>query len=171
MYRIREMKPEDARRVAQISIAGWRFAYSNIFPEAFLDELDEEVRTRNWKKGIIENKPDLFRYVFEENGEVMGFICGKNNRDIELVPEADAELWAIYSDPSRIGQGIGGALLDHFCHTLKKNGYKTVLIWSLEANDIGRRFYLKKGAQLIKTTKKFKIESGEFEEVGYLLTI
>ncbi len=170
-YSIRKMIPSDAKSVAKISINGWRLAYKGIFPDKFLNELDLEKRELNWKAGIQNNDPDIIRIVLENQNEILSFACGRENRDTDLVPQADCELWAMYTEPSFTRQGLGNYILDSFKEEMRALGKKRMLIWCLENNIIGRSFYEKNNGILITQAKDFFIEGHSFKEVGYIFPL
>ena len=92
---VREAILNDARRIAEIHVAAWRWSYCGIMPDATLDGLDVNQREANWTK-LLEEKRER-ALVAEENVRVMGWITfGPCN-------DADAQLAAGVRHLSRPG--------------------------------------------------------------------
>ncbi|MGZ3694001.1 MAG: N-acetyltransferase family protein [Bdellovibrionota bacterium] len=163
---IRPMLIEDAPAVALIHTRTWQHAYRGILHQQFLDSLDLEKRTQGWRNGM-QNNTALIRLVAEEDGGVIGFVAGLDNREPLLAPESDAELWAIYVHPEKMGKGAGKKLFAAFKDELKNRGKKRFCLWVLCENHSGRRFYEMQGGILGSALKKAEIGGKEVEEVVY----
>lgn len=164
---IRPMVLEDAQSVALIQHLSWKKTYSGIVEQSFLEAMDLNKSAENWRKGIEVTYPDLFRLVAVVNQSVVAFICGKENRNLELLPNSDCELWAIYADPSCVGKGIGRSLLNKFILELKTIGKSRMCVWVLKDNTIGRDFYVRHGGVLSNVVKEIKIGEQQLVEVSY----
>ena len=55
--------------------------------------------------------------------------------------EAAGELYAIYLHPSCWGRGIGRALLERAEESLRSSGFTRAILWVMEGNERGERFY------------------------------
>ncbi|OGR42657.1 MAG: hypothetical protein A2X35_01525 [Elusimicrobia bacterium GWA2_61_42] len=141
---VRKAKIEDAERLAEIHIFGWRNAYRKILTDKFLfDELRVCRRAEGFKKVVAEGLEEL--YVAERQGVVAGFLSIGEPRDADKTKAAALELWAIYVDPVIMREGVGAELLE-FCEQQGAvRGRKEVFLWVLEENAIGRSFYKKHG--------------------------
>lgn len=168
---LREMTASDARSVAEIHTKSWQFAYRGIVDQSFLDSLNVQKRVENWRKGIINNEPKIVRLVAEANGKVLGFVCGLDNRTKNLIPQCDAELWAIYVEPNQAREGIGKELLKEFSRNLKVLGKGSFCVWALKENQIARSFYQKQGGALSPISQKIKIGEQDLEEVSYIFSL
>lgn len=141
---IRPATIADAQRIAEIDIAGERFAYQKIVPKNILDEtLNLEDRTSRVQRWITEKFFSVYVYEDNESGIIKGMMgfgeCGDSDK-------SDAfELHFIYMDPAFSRQGIGGQLIDFFESEGKNLGYKAFVVWVLEENEIGKSFYEKNG--------------------------
>ena len=109
---IREMKPEDWKRVEDIYKQGMEKGISTFNTECPSYE--------EWDKGHIRE----CRYVFEEDGRVVGWtaISPSSGR---CVYRGCVEV-SIYIDEEYQGRGIGTQLLQRLCDETEKAGY-----WSL----------------------------------------
>jgi ribosomal protein S18 acetylase RimI-like enzyme len=138
---VRRAGPEDARAIAEVSVAGWQAAYRGILPDEFLDSLRVDARERGWHEMLA--RDELGRtpaWVAEENGRVAGFVSCGPPRDDD-VPLPGAEVYAIYVRPERWRGGLGRALLDAATVHLREQGAQTLVLWVLEANHRARGFY------------------------------
>jgi ribosomal protein S18 acetylase RimI-like enzyme len=163
---IRKMLPEDAAQVGFIHVKAWQVAYKGILHQSFLDSLDLEKRTEGWRKGMKEN-PSLVRLVAEKEGEILGFICGLNNRKLDVLPASDCELWAIYVRPGLFRSGIGRQLLAKFKEEMKRADKKRLSLWALKANEPGCRFYESQGGVLSSIEHEIKLGDQTLAEVAY----
>ena len=141
---VRKATVEDAERLAEIHIFGWRNAYRGILADKFLfDKLRVCRRAENFKKVVGEGLEEL--YVAERQGVVAGFLSIGEPRDPDKAKAEALELWAIYVDPVFLREGLGAELLG-FCEQQgRSRGRKEVFLWVLEDNVIGRSFYEKHG--------------------------
>ena len=98
------------------------------------------------RKNIIQKYlPNAEHWVFEENGQVIGYIALVGN-----------EVGALFVSPVRHRHGVGSALMNH------AKGVRDYLeVEVFEANEVGRAFYNAYGFELIG--KRI------FEETGHVL--
>ena len=66
------------------------------------------------------------------------------------------ELHFIYVDPECVRMGVGSEMLAFFEQRGKEKGCPEFVIWVLEENDMGRKFYEKNGYHLDGKDKIFK---------------
>ncbi len=137
----RDARPEDARRIEEIRVAGWHAAYGGLLDRDWLAALtvtDDRITT--WAQRIREPAPGAVYLVSESGDDVVGLACLLPGRD-EDVPAA-GELAALYVDPSRWQGGHGSALLAAgFARTLQP----VQLLWVLAGNAHARAFYERHG--------------------------
>lgn len=163
MIKIRKLKESDLRAVATIHVECWQEAYKGLLPQKYLDSLDVPSRQKRWENGIKANA-DVIRLVAVEKSQILGFIVGLENRSTDLVPEANSEIWALYVDHRAWGKGAGKALMAEFLKLVAA----PVLVWVLETNDRGRKFYEAMGGKLLSVKNDFVLEGQKFPEAGYL---
>jgi len=140
---IREATPADARRIAEIHVRAWRFAYKGQMPEQLLAGRTVEGRLEMWNRGLArrgqgETFPRI--WVFEREGQVIGFVSSGPSQDPDATSET-GEVYAIYIEPDAIGTGVGRVLFSHGVDDLKELGFERATLWVLESNELGRRFY------------------------------
>ena len=148
---VRPARPEDARAVEEVRIAGWRAAYGGIVPAAFLEALLVDEERVAWReRSLREPEPYDVVLVAEQDGLVVGAAAlgpaqsadpGPNS-DEDLDPATTAELRTLYVAPSAWGTGVGGRLLDEGFALLP---HPQQVLWTLERNASARRFYERRG--------------------------
>lgn len=143
-FMIRKATVEDANRLAEIHVFGWRFAYRNLISDELLfKKMNVVKRAASFKQAIEENREDT--YVYEEDGIIKAFMTIGPCRDEEK--KGSYEIWGIYVDPLLTRCGIGTRMVEFCEKTALELGYKEILLWVLEGNDIGINFYKKSGFQ------------------------
>lgn len=104
--------------------------------------------------------------VAERHGEILGWACHGPYRDGELRTE-EAELYAIYVAPQRIGSGIGHALLQESVRRTSAAGHPRMLLWVLKDNTHARRFYERQGFAADGAEEPFEVDGVPVPEVRY----
>lgn len=139
---IRRARPEDASRIADIQIFGWRNAYRTIIDDKILfSKLNIEKKAQSVRKSVEDNIEEWL--VFEEDEIVKGMMVIGKARDEDK--QNSFELWCIYVDPLMMRQGIGKQMLDYCENEARRRGYGENTLWLLEKNKIGKSFYEKNG--------------------------
>jgi len=153
MVLIREARPEDAGRIAEIHVRAWQEAYRGIMPDDFLAGLSVPGREERWREtlarcdcsargdcGDPSSRGDRTVLVAEEGGVVAGWAIGGASRDADPPPRT-AEVYAINIDPAAWRRGAGRLLMQHAAARFRRAGYERVTLWVLERNEAARRFY------------------------------
>jgi len=139
---IRRARPTDARAIAEVHVAGWRWGYRGILPDEHLDGLSVSEREARWADGLTEPVLGVSRFVAVDRGRVVGFVAaGPSDGDFAEPPIGAAEVGAIYLLEEVQGTGVGRALLERATEAMRTNGYRHAVLWVFEANDRARRFY------------------------------
>jgi GNAT superfamily N-acetyltransferase len=138
---IRLARPDDAPRLAEIHICGWRGAYRGIIDDAILFARMSVVRRAETFRASLEGGERT--YLVEEGGIIKGFMTHGPSRDDDKI--GAWELWGIYVDPFMKREGIGSRL-EAFCvETAAREAYREIVLWVFEANSESRRFYQARG--------------------------
>jgi GNAT superfamily N-acetyltransferase len=138
---IRDARPEDAERIAEINAAGWRNAYVGMIESDRLEAID----VAEWARTIRENLERLsegsFSIVAVTDGEIAGsaYVVSPTGDD-DLGPEF-SELVAIYVDPADWRKGVGTALLDAAQDRAVRSGSTQMSLWTLTENAPAQAFY------------------------------
>lgn len=145
--RIRAAGPEDARAIAEVHVASWKGAYSEIIDlDNVGDSMDIEARQRTWARRIPLIGAEGYRtWVAESEGEVVGFSFTQPTEDDDLNPLEVAELVALYLNPDAFGKGIGAALLARAVAGMRNQGFLQATLWVLEGNSRAIHFYRREG--------------------------
>jgi GNAT superfamily N-acetyltransferase len=128
---------DDADDLADVHITTWQEAYRGIFPDEFLSGLDRARRARWWRMFINDGARV---HVAVANDSVVGFCHAADSDD-----EAWGEVFSIYVHPDHWGAGHGHSLLAAGEETLAEAGHHRALLWVLEDNSRGRKFYERQG--------------------------
>ena len=150
--RIRPATVEDAEGITRCHIGGWQVHYRGILPDAVLDAIDFDerlaLRSRMLAEDVAASEGDEGRrrrnWVLEEEGRIRGWVADGPERDEDLGP-GTCELYAIYLDPKRVGQGYGRALMQDCLARAAAAGYDEMVMWVLAGNERARRFYAAAG--------------------------
>jgi GNAT superfamily N-acetyltransferase len=140
MVTVRLAGVDDADAIGRIQVESWRAAYAGLMPDEVIAGFDVESRQQLWREGLART-PRLgsATFVVEDGGEVAGFASVGASRDGDA--EGEAELYAVYLHPSRWSQGIGRALLRRAEESMRSSGFRHAILWVLEGNERGERFY------------------------------
>ncbi len=163
---IRPMTLADCDRVAEIRIGGWQSAYKGLMPQSYLDALDVAQDAERRRAHFSQADGTVVNLVAERGGEIVGWACHGPYRDGEARTE-DAELYALYVDPGRYGDGIGHALLQESVRRCTTAGHARMLLWVLEHNTRARRFYERAGFRADGTEEPFEVDGTKVPEVRY----
>ncbi|MFJ2256837.1 GNAT family N-acetyltransferase [Streptomyces sp. NPDC087844] len=168
---IREMTLSDCPRVAEIRVRGWQSAYTGMMPRSYLDGLDVSAELPR-RRAHFERAAgtDVVNLVAESAGVVVGWAChgphrGGEPRARDAGGPGDAELYAIYVDPDRIGHGVGRALLRASVERCAAAGHDRMLLWVLRENAGARRFYERAGFATDGAEESHEVEGVEGVEV------
>lgn len=142
---IREATPDDAAAVAKVHVLSWKESFVGLVPDAFLERLTIENRTRAFAERFGELNYRMFVAELGDRG-VVGFAdAGDPRYD---VGNYDAELYAIYLFHQSQGKGIGRLLFERVKQFLIEQGKTSMYLLALEVSPY-RPFYEKMGGKLV----------------------
>jgi len=145
---VRPARAADAAGLARVQVASWRCGYAGIVPDDLLAELTgseaETMWCDRWREAIT-NPPTSRHRVLVAVEEappraLAGFVSVGPATDADRWPGTDGELYELRVDPERTGHGHGSRLLHAAADTLTQDGFHTVSIWALTADEVLRRF-------------------------------
>ncbi|MFE9763813.1 GNAT family N-acetyltransferase [Streptomyces sp. NPDC005808] len=157
----------DCPRVSEIRVRGWQAAYRGLIPQPYLDALSVAEDTARRRARFGQGGGEVVNLVAEQHDEVVGWVCHGPSRDGE-VRTGDAELYAIYVRPDRVGCGVGSALLRESTMRCAAAGYERMLLWVLKENTPARRFYERAGFTPDGAEEPFDADGVAVPEVRYL---
>ena len=169
-FKIRQAEANDAFQIAKVHVGTWQFAYRGQMPDAFLNALSVESRTKFWQEVLsISDSPGTV-WVAEEDKKIIGFCSVGPSKDADRKPET-GEVYAIYVDSNSMGKGVGSKLMDKSLKTLKQKGFKEATLWVLDTNEKTRRFYESKGWKEDEAKKTESQEGFDLNEIRYRITL
>ena len=165
---IRDARPADAARLAEIHAVSWQAAYRGLLSDAFLDGLTATTRLDWWKSRLARVPPRWAVLVVEDDAAVVGFVtighCDDDDRSV-----ADAgELYAMYVEPQSWNLGFGRDLLVSVEDRFRADAYRTASLWVLRDNRRGRRFYETGGWTTDRAEQRLIIGSDAVTAVRYV---
>ncbi|HEY0107837.1 MAG TPA: GNAT family N-acetyltransferase [Rhizomicrobium sp.] len=161
---IRPARRQDGDAVADIRVASWRATYRGTVPDSHLDDMDPN--RAHWRAAAAGEITGVELLVCEIGGRVMGFACYGAAR----APAFDygGELYATYYLPEAMGKGYGTLVVAEVVRGLRRMGHADMILWVMEANARGRRFYEKHGGIVVPGSRQsFVIAGQQIWEVAY----
>ena len=137
-FEVRFASKKEAAEVANLHLIASRAAYAGQVPEAHRDATPMAKRVSYWKEAIEYGEPQVM--VALEGGSMVGFVGFDHSRDPKS-KNTTGEIWAIYADPDRLGEGVGLALWDAAREGLLEEGCTDVTIWVPLLNERTVRFH------------------------------
>lgn len=134
MITTRPARPDDAERIADIRVTGWRESYEHLMSAELLER--NSSNPGRIRASIESGTPVV---VAEIDGEVVGFACASTPLPNEEEPPRDLQLWFIYQYARVHGSGTGQQLLDAAL------GDRPAFLWVLEGNPRAIAFYRRNG--------------------------
>jgi L-amino acid N-acyltransferase YncA len=163
---IRAATTADARAIAEIHVADWRWAYKGLVPDGLLDSLSVERREEMWRRSLERALPGWALFVADREGKILGFVgCGPGTDDD--AGDETGEVYAIYLQPEVVGTGVGRALFARATDHLRAFGFRRAILWVLGTNASTRRFYEIAGWHADGTEKIQEWDGHQLHEVRY----
>lgn len=157
----------DARGIALVHVASWRWAYRGQLPDDLLAELSADDREEQWLAQLAESGADVL--VAERAGSMVGFVSATASRDDDAT-EDTGEILTLYVTQDVAGTGTGLALLRAAEETLLSRGFTRATLWVLASNGRGRRFYERNGWVWDGATGEHQIQCANRPIVRYAKT-
>ncbi|HSL09750.1 MAG TPA: GNAT family N-acetyltransferase [Actinomycetota bacterium] len=155
---------DDARAIAEVHVASWRWAYDGLLPQTVLDGLSVDERARGWTPIVAADPRSVV--VALDGDRVIGFASVGPTRDDDP-PPGTGEVFALYLVPEVAGTGVGEALLRRAEARLRETGFVRATLWVLETNERARRFYERCGWSWDGTTGEHRFDCGNRPIVRY----
>jgi ribosomal protein S18 acetylase RimI-like enzyme len=144
MIDVRDAKPDDAERIAEIARLSWTDTYRDIFEPAFIDDfLRRNYAVTDLAAGAerAAAADDRHFLVAERDGQVVAFA------QYGVGPRGP-ELFRIYADPAHYGAGAGHALLEEL-HRRLEGRVDAYVLDVHSRNARGRAFYERHGFEVV----------------------
>jgi GNAT superfamily N-acetyltransferase len=138
---VRPLADADIDPVAALHVRAWRAGYAGIVPADVLAALDPAAFAARRREQA--GAAGVHTVVAEDGAGIAGFASYGPYRGGG--DQGCGELYAIYVDVDRWGAGTGRALLAAARAGLAAAGHGRLVLWVLEENHRGRRFYERAG--------------------------
>ncbi|MBO6782909.1 MAG: GNAT family N-acetyltransferase, partial [Alphaproteobacteria bacterium] len=147
MIRVRPARQDDVAEIARIHVESWRSAYAGLLPDASLVRMSVAGQARQWRS-VVRRADHLHRVFVAADARpdapeaVIGFAsCGpaRHPAGSSRSPN-DGEVFTLYVEPDRQGEGAGRALLERCLDTLAGERRRHAVVWVIAANP-SRFFY------------------------------
>lgn len=144
--------------MAEIHVAAWRAAYSDVMDQAFLAGLKVTDRRAMWERALSSPGQGYYLVGLLE-GVVRGFcVCGpaRDAASASLTGPGDAvgELVALNVEPRYWGCGVGYCLARDALTYLENEKYDVVYLWVVESNERAISLYERLGFKCAGVTKQ-----------------
>lgn len=166
---VRLARLDDAAAIADLHVRSWRAAYRGIVPDAILDGLSIEQRVEFWQRRIRREADPSAEgriWVVVEGDRVAGLAATRPATDPDLDP-GTGELAAIYLAPEAWSRGLGSALFGAAVEDLRARGLAPLVLWVIEANARGRRFYERWGLRPDGARHEIDFDGTPVDEIRY----
>jgi ribosomal protein S18 acetylase RimI-like enzyme len=163
--RIVPAKPEQAREIAEVHVAGWRWGYRDQLPNEVLDGLSVDERETEWRNILAVDDHSERVFVATQLERVVGFASFGTSGDDDAASRT-GELFALYLLEEAAGRGVGRALLERAEGSLRGR-FDRATLWVLESNARARRFYEAAGWMWDGTTSEHRFDCGNRPIVRY----
>lgn len=128
---IREARPEDAVRIAELHVEGWQ-EFRSFVPREVMDARTVGSRTAEWSEFLRGDRAGTWTTVAELNDTVVGFAS------TQLLAEPDhgarGEIKNLFVDGAIRGSGVGKRLLADAARWLAANGGEPIALYSFTEN-------------------------------------
>jgi ribosomal protein S18 acetylase RimI-like enzyme len=160
---LRDARPEDAAKVAEVHVRAWQVAYRGLLPDDDLDGLRAEDRAARYTFHLVGPEHPATTVALED-GEIRGFVTTGPARGCA---QTVGEVYAINVDPAAWGRGVGRALMAHARARLAERGCTEALLWVLVGNVRAERFYRADGWRADGTQRDDEVWGVRVSELRY----
>ena len=147
---IRPARRGDGEALARVHERGWTISHAPHADPAWVVDRPFAERAAEWEAYACGAGAPM--WVAEERGVVLGVAVAGAVRDADA-PSGTGELYALYVEPDRQGEGIGGALLARAVEELRAAGHTRVTLWTFGASAQSTGFYERHGWRRDGATK------------------
>lgn len=131
----------DIPAIVAVQARGWRASYRGLVEDAYLDALPLQDWIESWRAHFFGARGDTACLLVEVEGRAVGFASCGAAAEAADVEASTGEIHTIYVDVAYQGQGLGRRLMDWGLEHLRSRGYSEAVLWVLEGNRRGTRFY------------------------------
>jgi ribosomal protein S18 acetylase RimI-like enzyme len=175
---VRPPAPGEGAAIARAHVRSWQVAYRGIFPDDYLDRLDDQLaqRTERWEGFIARDVPLGRLLVATLDGRIVAFSSfgpagGFRDHGAGALPSQLGEIYGFYTDPSYWRRGAGRALMERTIESLAAAGFEHATLWVLRDNPRARAFYEATGWRATGDESIFRRDGHEAVEICYERTL
>ncbi|PLR67203.1 MULTISPECIES: GNAT family N-acetyltransferase [Bacillaceae] len=168
MITVLKGKPEHVHGIIQVCSDGYRNTYQHSHSSNYIDRVIEEFYN---EKRISDEVIKHSRYwngwfAAIEHNHVVGAGGGG------MADDTTAELYVLYLDPKRRGEGIGTLLLNAITEDQKKYGASKQRVSVAKGNDLGIPFYEARGFTFQEELERFgNVKNETYKSIRYIRSI
>ncbi|MCA0970681.1 GNAT family N-acetyltransferase [Halobacillus litoralis] len=156
MVVIKRASVEHVEGISRVCREGWEDTYQGIRSKDNIERMKQLFYNHERISGEIEESDGWDGYIVAVDGsEVVGAIGGG------MVGEEKSEVFVLYLDPTRRGEGIGTQLLEFLTDIQREKGAREQWVSVQKGNGKGIPFYEKRG--FTKVREKAAYMNGEGE--------
>jgi len=125
----------------------WKHAYAGLMPQPYLDALNpaDPDRIAKRRAHLEAADPATCTLVALDGDALVGFANAGPYRNKDGETLGGGEVYAIYADPTRLGTGVGYALMNAAVRWLAARDLAPVRLWMLAGNARALAFYERYG--------------------------
>ena len=132
---------EDIPAIVAVQARSWQASYRGLVDDEYLDNLPLLDWIESWRAHFFGAAGETSCVLAEAEGRVVGFASVGAPGEPAGLQASTGELHTIYMDAAYQGLGLGRRLLDWALDNLRSRGYTSAVLWVLEGNQRGIRFY------------------------------
>ena len=166
MLELRPATRADISEMSRIHARSWKAAYLGLIPQAYLDELREDLWVPLFEQSLC-NGTEALLALCENLSIGCATYCAA--RDEALA--GWGEVPSIYVLPEYFHGGTGTLLLQGAFDGLRDKGYSQAYLWVLESNLRARAFYEHLGMSWNGDTMPLEILGEQLTELRYTITL
>ncbi|MBM6619441.1 GNAT family N-acetyltransferase [Bacillus suaedaesalsae] len=150
MIQIMKATANHIEGIARVCAEGYRQTYKKLCAKEYIDRTIQEFYNVDRLQSELE-KPEGWDgwIVAVENNVVIGAGGGG------MIGDEEGELFVLYLDPTRRGEGIGTLLLEEITRLQVENGAKYQWVSVLKDNEKGIPFYEARGFKFVSEVSTF----------------
>ena len=139
---VRPAREGDGEALARVHERGWTISHAPYADPGWVVERPFAERAAQYEAYARGEGAPMF--VADDGGTAVGWTAYGPSRDEDAAP-ATGEVYALYVDPDRHGEGIGGALLGAAVEALRAGGHARATLWTFGVSEQSTGFYEKHG--------------------------
>lgn len=145
----------DVEGICRVCTEGWRATYRDLVSKKSVEKVIVDFHNPERVRSEVLN-PEGWNgwWVALDKNEVVGAGGGG------MTGETNSELFVLYADPDKRGQGIGTLLLEAISNELKEQGATLQQVSVVEDNERGLPFYTARGFSVVGERKAHGVEDG-----------